>query len=137
MITDGGTCPICGGPVTKATRVGHFNSGMQAHVHQFKAFCESCQIVLERTTAKQDTGWFSSSVDQQDVVGELSREEVAQVEKVLARYPILLSQWREFIAQKQETDVVCRFKEKDSPYTGLTIKRGNHLIGRFWVSRNL
>jgi len=138
MITDNGICPICEGPVTKATRVDHFNIDAQAHVHQFKAFCASCQIILERTIAgKQDTGWFSSSVDQQDVVSELSREEVAQVEKLLARSPTLLNQWREFIAQKQETDIVCRFQEQDSPYTGLTIKRGNYLIGRFWVFRNL
>ena len=133
-----GTCPICGGPVTKEEWVGHVNTGMNAHVHHYEAFCESCQIMLKRTIAgKQDTGWRSSSVDNQDIVGELSGDEVAQVEMILAKYPTLLAKWQEFIAQKRETDLVCRFKEEDAPYTGLTIKRGNHLIGRFWVFRNL
>ena len=135
---DNGTCPICGGPVTKETWAGHLNMGEQAHEHLYKAFCESCQIVLERkVVGKQDTGWFSSSVDKQSIVGELSHVEVAQIEKILAKYPNLLTQWKEFISQKREADIVCRFKEKDSVYTGLTIRRGNHLIGRFWLFRNL
>ena len=138
MLTENGTCPICGGSITKETWAGHVNKGAHAHVHLYEAFCESCQIALERKIAgKQDTGWLSSSVDKQDIVGELSHEEVAQVEKLLATYPTLLTQWKKIIAQKQETDIVCRFKEKDSPYAGLTIKRENHLIGRFWVFRNL
>jgi len=119
-------------------RVGHVNTGEKAHGHLFKAFCDSCQIVVQQAAfGAQDTGWVSSSVDKQDIVGELSREEVVQVEKSLAKYPTLLTQWREFIAQKQETDIVCRFKQKDLPYTGLTIKRGDYLIGQFWVFRNL
>ena len=138
MTTDDGSCPICGGSITKETWVGHVNTGEQAHGHFYKAFCESCQIVLERKIiGKQDTGWFSSSVDKQDIVAELSYEEIAQVTKILAKYPNLLTQWQEFIAQKREADVVCRFKQEDSQYTGLTIKRGNHLIGRFSVFRNL
>ena len=135
---DNGICPICGGPVTKEIWVGHVNMGLQPHRHLYKAFCKSCQIVLERTiVGEQDTGWFSSSVDKQDIVGELSNEEIIQVEKLLAKYPTLLTQWQEFIAQKREPDLVCRFKKKDSPYTGLTIKRGDHLIGQFSVFRNL
>src|SRR5215216_8054774 len=131
-------CPICGGSVTKETWVGHANTGLQPHRHLHKAFCESCQIVLERIIAgKQDTGWFSSSVDEKNIIGELSDEEVAQVQKILGNYPTLLADWQEFIVQKRETDVVCRFKEKDSPYTGLTIKRGAHLIGRCSIWRNL
>lgn len=131
-------CPICGGPVTQETWVGHVNTGVQSHRHVQKAFCESCQIVLERIIAgTQDTGWFSSSVDGQNLIGELSDEEVAQVAKRLGNYPTLLAQWQEFIVQKRETDVVCRFTERDSPYTGLTIKRGNHLIGRFSIFGNL
>ena len=138
MTTDNGACPICGGQITREAWVGHVNMGQQAHGHLYQAFCESCQIVVERKiVGKQDTGWLSSSVDIRDIVGELSDEEVSQVEKVLAGYSNLLTKWKEFMAQKQETDIVCRFKEKDSPYTGLTIKRGNHLIGRFWVFRNL
>lgn len=133
-----GTCPICEGPITKETWASHVNMGEQAHGHLYKAFCASCQIVLSRKiTGKQDTGWFSSTVYEQDIIGELSHEEIAQVEKTLTKYPSLLTQWQEFIAQKREADVVCRFKEQDSPYTGLTIKRGNNLIGRFGVSRNL
>ena len=138
MLTENGTCPICGGPITKEMWVGHVNKGEQAHIHLYEAFCESCQIALERTiVGKQDTGWLSSSVDKQDIVGELSHEEIEQVEKMLANYPELLNRWREFISQKQETDAVCRFKEKDSQHTGLTIKRRNYLIGRFWIFRNL
>ena len=138
MTTDNGSCPICAGQVTRETWVGHVNMGEQAHVHLYKAFCESCQIIVERKIiGKQDTGWLSSAVDKQDVVDELSHEEVGQVEKSLTRYPKLLIKWKEFIAQKRETDIVCRFKEKDALYTGLTIKRGNHLIGRFSVFRNL
>jgi hypothetical protein len=138
MKSDSGKCPICGGQITREAWVGHVNTAQQAHEHLYKAFCEACQIVVERKIfGKQDTGWFSSSVNEQDIVGELSQEEVTQVEQILARYPNLLTKWKEFIAQKQNTDIVCRVKEKDSPYTGLTIKRGNHLIGRFWVFRNL
>jgi len=133
-----GFCPICGGPVTNETSVGHINTGLQPHHHQLKAFCEACQIVLERMIAgRRDTGWLSSSVSEQDVIGDLSEEEVAQVENLLGNYPALLRQWHEFIGQKRATDVVCRFKEQDSPYTGLTLKRANYLIGRFSVSRNL
>ena len=135
---DKATCPICGGPVTKETWVGHVNTGEQPHEHFYEAFCESCEIVLERKIAgKLDTGWFSSSVSEQDIIAELSHEEIIQVEKLLAKYPTLLTRWQEFIAQKREADIVCRFKEKDSQYTGLTIKRQNHLIGRFSVFRNL
>src|SRR5687768_12654587 len=112
MTTNNGTCPICGGPVTKETWIGHVNMGEQAHEHLYKAFCESCQIVVERKIAgKQDTGWFSSSVDKQSIVGELTHEEVSQIEKLLAKYPNLLTQWQEFISQKREADVVCRFQE--------------------------
>ena len=133
-----GKCPICGGQVTKEEWVGHFNTGIEPHLHSYEAFCESCQIVLTRTiSGKQDTGWRSSFVDIRDIVGELSSEEVAQVEIILAQYPILLANWQKFITQKRGTDIVCRFKEKDVPYTGLTIKRGDHLIGRFWVFHNL
>jgi hypothetical protein len=135
---DSGECPICGGPVIKETWIGHANMGMQPHRHLYKAFCESCQIVLERAiTGNQDTGWISSSVDKQDIVGELSNEDIKQVERVLTKYPNLLAQWQEFIAQKRETDLVCRFQEEDAPYTGFTIKRGDHLIGRFGMFRNL
>jgi hypothetical protein len=138
MSSDNKRCPICGGQVTQETWAGHVNMGEQAHEHLYKAFCETCQIALERKiVGKQDTGWFSSSVNQQDIVAELSREEVAEVEKLLSRYPKLLTEWREFIAQRRETDIVCRFKQKDLLYTGLTIKREDHLIGRFWVFRNL
>jgi hypothetical protein len=138
MKTDNERCPICGGPITKETRVGHLNMGDQPHGHLYEGFCESCQIVVKRNIfGKQDTGWFSSSVNSQDVVGELSQEEVNQVEKLLTKYPTLLTQWQEFIAQKREADIVCRFKEKDFQYTGLTIKRGNHFIGQFLVFRNL
>ena len=133
-----GACPVCGGPVTKETWVGHFNRGEQAHVQLYEAFCESCQIVLKRNIAgEQDTGWLASSVDLQDIVSELSHEEISKVENLLARYPTLFAKWEEFIAQKRETDIVCRFKQNDSQYTGLTIKRGSHLIGRFEVWRNL
>ena len=133
-----GACPICGGPVTKKTWVGHTNRGEQAHVHLYEAFCESCQIVLKRNIAgKQNTGWFASSVNLQDIVGVLADEEISMVENLLAGYPTLFAKWQEFIAQKQDNDLLCRFKENDSQYTGLTIKRGNHLIGRFEVWRNL
>ena len=139
MAMDHGTCPICGEPVTKETLVGHFNMGLlQPHRHLYQAFCESCRIALERTVAgEEDSGWVSSSVDRQDIVGELSAAEITKVEKILAPYPVLLAQWQEFIDQKRETDLVCRFKKRDSVYTGLTIKRGNHLIGQFSVFRNL
>jgi hypothetical protein len=136
MAMNNGICPICGGLVTKETQVDHVNMGFQVHRHLYKAsytaFCESCQIVLERNiVGMQDTGWVSSSVAKRDIVAELSDEEVAQAEKSVAHYPNLLTQWQEFIAQKRETDVVCRFQEADSPYEGFTIKRGHHLIGRF------
>ncbi|MBC7877591.1 MAG: hypothetical protein H7Y59_10510 [Anaerolineales bacterium] len=138
MASDKMTCPICAGQITKEIRIGHLNKGEQAHGYLYKAFCESCQIMVERNIfGKQDTGWFSSSVDKKNIIGELLDEELVQIEKMLIKYPRLLIQWREFIAQKRETDVVCRFKEKDLPYTGLTIKRGDYLIGRFWVFRNL
>jgi len=133
-----GACPICGGPVTKETRVSHLNVRDQAHVHLYEAFCESCQIMLKRNIAgEHDTGWFASSVDLQDIIGELSHEEISKVANLLARYPTLFAKWQEFIAQKRETDIVCRFKQNDSTYTGLTIKRGSRLIGRFEVWRSL
>lgn len=71
------------------------------------------------------------------IIKELSQQEVAHVAQILASYPTLLSEWEEFIAQKRESDIVCRFKEKGLPVTGLTIKRGSHLIGRFTIFGNL
>ena len=94
--------------------------------------------MLKRNIAgEQDTGWFASSVNLQDIIGELSYEEISKVENLLAGYPTLFAKWHEFLAQKRETDILCRFKQSDSRYTGLTIKRGSHLIGRFEVWRNL
>src|SRR5690242_10875722 len=111
MTLDNGNCPICGNPITRATWVGHINTGEQPHGHVYQAFCESCQIVVQRNVVgKEDSGWLSSSVDKQNIVGELSQEEVAQVEKMLAMYPHLLTRWQEFISQKQGADIVCRFK---------------------------
>jgi hypothetical protein len=138
MTTDNTQCPICGGPISNETWIGHINMGEHAHGHFYKAFCESCRIVVERKiVGKQDTGWLSSSVHEEEIIEELSQQEVAQVEKILAQYPTLSSQWEEFITQKRDTDIVCRFKEKDLSFTGLTIKRERHLIGRFTVFGNL
>jgi hypothetical protein len=138
MAMEEGTCPICEHPVTRGSWVGHVNMGLQPHRHLYQAFCESCQIVLERiVVGGEDTGWFSNSVDLQDIVGELSDADVQGVEKMLAKSPTLLAQWQAFIVQKRHTDLVCRFKRDDSPYTGLTIKRGDHLIGQFSLFQNL
>jgi hypothetical protein len=138
MTIDNALCPICGGPITNEAWAGHFNLGEYAHEHAYQAFCVSCQIVVERKIAgKEDTGWYSSSVHEEDIIAELSPPEVAHIAEILAPYPTLLSQWETFIAQRRETDLVCRFKEKDLPVTGLTIKRGSHLIGRFTVFGNL
>jgi hypothetical protein len=132
-------CPICGGQITRERWAGHANMGELPHGHFFEAWCESCHIVLYRDIfGKHDTGWLSSKVNRQDVVGELSQEELDCIDKKLARdSSIYYAEWKEFIVQKQETDLVCRFKKKDYPYTGLTIKRGDYLIGSFLVFENL
>lgn len=138
-------CPICSAELQKirtelrGSRRDEAGNPL-ADIVILEGWCPSCEIFLTRRVIgrESDTGWITSFVQEDTLTRSLTPDAVAEIVQGMDidlnwKERLWKEQVEKFLSMKKEQDKFYEYISKDGPYIikGLTIKRGENLIGRF------
>ena len=126
------SCPICKGAVPNGKSYLHINISNGPHGRGYETYCDNCHVRLRRIIFGEEDGkWSCGCPLLNALVREVDSEELIQIENTVSLYSGIMKHWKKFLEQRGPTDSVWRFRVDDSGEHGLTIRRGDHLIGDF------
>lgn len=118
----------------------------QPDILTYEAFCPECEIYLTKDCKGRYCGpWQLPSVDQNEIVGEISENELHDLKQKMDTIDIekdfmkSKKNWGKFIAIKKPNDKILRYNVvfESGIFEGYIIKRGENIIGKFFNYNDL